>query len=155
MRAVVQRVRRAAVRVDGRLVGGCGPGFLVYLGVCKGDTDAEAGFLADRVAGLRVMPDSEGKMNLSLAAYGEAHPGAEPGVLAVSNFTLYADTSQRRPNFAAAAPYEDGRRLFDLFVASLRGRGLAVATGEYGADMEVEALADGPVTLVIESPPAV
>lgn len=133
--------------MEGETVGECGPGFLALVGAGKNDTEASADRAADRVAGLRVMADEVGKMNLSLAAVG-ATEGNQ--VLAVSNFTLYGDTSQRRPNFVQAAGAEDGRRLFDHFVNALRATGLKVATGVFGADMRVTAQGDGPVTILIE-----
>ncbi|MGE0002310.1 MAG: D-aminoacyl-tRNA deacylase [Fimbriimonadaceae bacterium] len=147
MRVVVQRVAWAKVEVDGVTVGECGPGFLAFVGAGKDDTEASADRAADRVAGLRVMADDSGKMNLSLAAV-RATEGNQ--VLAVSNFTLYGDTSQRRPNFVQAAAAEDGKRLFDHFVEALRSTGLRVATGVFGADMQVTAQGDGPVTILIE-----
>lgn len=145
MRAVVQRVRRAAVSVDGERVAAVGPGFCLLLSVGPGDTPAIAEHLAGRVAGLRIMSDEGGRMNLDLSRAGG-------GVLVVSQFTLHADTSRgHRPSFIGAAPPDQARDLCDRFVEALQGRGLAVATGVFGAHMEVEILNDGPVTLVLSS----
>lgn len=138
----------AKVTVGGRLVGRCGPGFLVFAGAGVEDDAQRAANLADRVWGLRIFNDEAGKMNLALK---DVSPQGEPNILAVSNFTLYGDTSQRRPSFSRAAPYERGRELFDLFVSELRTLGATVETGEFGADMQVETLNDGPVTLVIDT----
>lgn len=148
MRAVVQRVAWAKVTVDGEVVGRCGPGFLALIGAGRGDQTKDAEWLADRVAGLRIMPDPEGKMNLALRDV----PAQGPQVLAISNFTLYGDVVQRRPSFIKAAPYEEGERLFVACVAHLRKLGLEVETGVFGAHMDVEMVADGPVTIVFDSP---
>jgi D-tyrosyl-tRNA(Tyr) deacylase len=148
MRAVVQRVAWARVTVDGRLVGACGRGLLVYAGAHRDDVPQNASRLADRIVGLRIFPDEHGKMNLSLAAVDDGR--GEANILAVSNFTLFGDVSQRRPSFSSAAPFEVGRELFDALVQSMRVLGAKVETGMFGADMRVEALADGPVTLVID-----
>lgn len=145
MRAVVQRVSRASVEVEGRVVGEIGRGFLVLLGVRRGDTPEAAAGLARKLANLRVFADPEGKMNLALPAVGGA-------VLAVSQFTLYADTSRgNRPSFLEAAAPEDGRRLYEDFVGFLRELGLEVQTGVFGADMAVSLVNDGPVTIILES----
>ncbi len=144
MKAVVQRVSRASVRVDGREVGAIGRGLLVLLGVARGDDPSKVAWMADKIAGLRVFADEEGKMNRDLASVGGE-------VLVVSQFTLYGDVSRgRRPSFVAAAPPEEAIPLYQAFVAALRERGLRVATGEFGAMMQVELVNDGPVTLVIE-----
>ena len=145
MRALVQRVAEASVRVGDALVGAMGPGLLVFLGVGQKDTDADAVKLADRVAGLRVFPDAAGKMNKSLL---ETHRTA----LVVSQFTLYADTLKgRRPSFTAAAPPEEANRLYQRFCAELAEAGLAVERGVFAADMRVALVNDGPVTLLLES----
>jgi D-aminoacyl-tRNA deacylase len=144
VRLVVQRVAWAQVSVGGEVVGRCGTGFLVLAAAGRGDDAATARKAADRVWGLRVLADEAGKMNLSLRDV----PGTS--VLAVSNFTLYGDCSQRRPSFTAAAPYEEGEALFGEFVSELRRLGAAVETGVYGADMQVELQNDGPVTLVVD-----
>ncbi len=146
MKAVVQRVRYAEVRTSGEVVGRCERGFLVLVAAERSDDEQNADKTADRIAGLRVMDDGQGKMNLSLSQ--AELPG--PQVLVVPNFTLCGDVTQRRPNFTAAAPFDRGRELFEVCVAGLRRRGLTVATGRYGAHMEIEMLADGPVTLVLE-----
>lgn len=145
MRAVVQRVSSARVVVEGEVVGACGVGLLVFVAAHREDTVANADRMADRVHGMRVFADSAGKMNLSLAQV----PGAS--VLAVSNFTLYGDASQRRPSFVAAAGFDTGQALFDAFVDGLRSRGVGVATGVFGAHMTVESVNDGPVTLVLDA----
>jgi len=145
VRAVVQRVSRAAVRVDGAELGAIGRGLCVLLSVAPGDTAATAAHLADRVATLRIHSDSEGKMNLDAAAIGAA-------VLVVSQFTLHADTSRgHRPSFIGAGPPDLAATLCDAFAAQLRGRGLEVATGRFGAQMDVELVNDGPVTIVLSS----
>ena len=148
MRVVLQRVSRAEVRVGGRVTGKIGTGFLVLAGFAPGDGEAELAWMADKVLGLRLFADAEGKMNRALAEVGG-------GVLVVSQFTLYGDASKgRRPSFTAAAPPEVAVPLYERFVALLRERGAAsgtpVATGEFGAMMEVELVNDGPVTLVLE-----
>jgi D-tyrosyl-tRNA(Tyr) deacylase len=144
MRIVIQRVSRAAVRVGERTIGEIGRGFCVLSGWTHDDTAAEVEWMADKVAGLRLFADAEGKMNLALADVGGA-------VLLVSQFTLYGDTQRgRRPSFVAAAQPEHAVPLYERFAAALRGRGLEVATGEFGAMMEVELVNDGPVTLVVD-----
>ncbi|GBD32383.1 D-aminoacyl-tRNA deacylase [bacterium HR33] len=144
MRAVVQRVSRASVSIDGREVGAIGKGLLVLLGVARGDDRNKVAWMADKIAGLRIFSDEEGKMNRDLASVGGE-------VLVVSQFTLYGDVSRgRRPSFVEAAPPEEAIPLYEEFIAALRQRGLRVATGEFGAMMQVELVNDGPVTLVIE-----
>jgi D-tyrosyl-tRNA(Tyr) deacylase len=144
MRILLQRVSRAAVRVDGRVVGRVARGFLLLVGVTHADGEAEAEWMADKVAGLRLFADADGKMNLSLGDVGG-------GVLAVSQFTLYGDAAKgRRPSFVNAARPEHARPLYDRFVELLQARGLAVETGAFGAMMEVELVNDGPVTLWLE-----
>ena len=146
MRAVVQRVSRAAVRVDGETVGAIGRGFVVLAGFAPGDTDADLAWMAEKVAGLRVFGDAEGKMNLALEDVGGA-------VLVVSQFTLYGDASKgRRPSFIGAAPPEQAEALYERYVALLRGRGVPVETGRFRAMMDVELVNDGPVTLLLERP---
>lgn len=145
MRAVVQRVAHAQVRVDGEVVGGIGRGLCVLLGAGPDDDEATARRLAERIATLRIHADDAGRMNRDLAAVGGE-------VLVVSQFTLYADTSRgHRPSFLGAGPPELGRRLCDAFCAALRGRGLHVAEGVFGAHMQVALENDGPVTLVLSS----
>lgn len=144
MRALLQRVSRASVTVDGRIVGRIGRGFVVLLGVAHGDTRAEADWLANKVAGLRVFEDADGKMNAALADVGGE-------LLVVSQFTLYADARKgRRPSFTDAALPETAEPLVDYFVDQLRARGFTVATGVFGAHMDVEIHNDGPVTLMLE-----
>ncbi len=145
MRAVIQRVSRAAVRVDGVTVGAIGRGFLGLLGVTHGDGRAEAEWLARKVAGLRVFDDSAGKMNLGLTDVGGA-------VLVVSQFTLYGDARKgRRPSFTDAARPEQAEPLVAYFADCLREEGLQVETGVFGAIMEVELVNDGPVTLWLDT----
>ena len=145
MRAVVQRVSRAEVRVDGQVVGAVGRGFLVLLGVARGDGEADAAAIADKVAGLRVFEDAAGKMNLALAEVGG-------GVLVVSQFTLLGDARKgNRPSFVDAAPPEEGNALYELVCARLREKALPVATGTFRAQMAVELVNDGPVTILLDS----
>jgi len=145
MRAVLQRVSRARVAVEGKAVAEIGPGLLVLVGVFKGDGPSEAAFLAQKTAELRIFEDAAGKMNLSIAE-------RQGAVLVVSQFTLAADLRKgRRPSFDPAAPPAEAERLYLEYAALLRARGLPVQTGVFGAVMEVELVNDGPVTLVLES----
>ena len=147
MRAVLQRVDGASVTVGAEVVGRVGRGLLVLLGVEKGDGDGEARYLARKTAELRIFPDAGGKMNLSVQEAGGS-------VLAVSQFTLLADCRKgRRPGFDRAAPPAEGERLYGLYVAELRGLGLPVETGRFGAEMLVELCNHGPVTIILERPP--
>jgi D-tyrosyl-tRNA(Tyr) deacylase len=144
MRVVLQRVSRASVSIDGRTAGAIGRGFCLLVGLTHGDTDATVDWMAEKVAGLRLFPDAEGKMNLGLDEVGGE-------VLVVSQFTLYGDAAKgRRPSFIDAARPETAIPLYQRFVGALRARGLEVATGEFGADMQVEIHNDGPVTLILE-----
>lgn len=145
MRALIQRVKRAGVSVEGESVGSIGTGLLVLLGIRQGDTDADARYLAAKVANLRVFPDAEGRMNLSvLEAGGEA--------LVVSQFTLYGDCRKgRRPSYASAADPGTAEPLYTRFCALLGAEGLRVETGVFGASMDVELVNWGPVTLALES----
>jgi len=146
MRAVIQRVAYARVVVDEKAVGEIGAGLLVLLGVAKPDTTADADFLAEKIANLRIFEDHAGKMNRSVIDIGGA-------ILAVSQFTLYGDTRKgRRPSFDAAAPAEQARDLYEYFVAAVKRTGVPVQTGVFQADMKVSLLNDGPVTLIVESP---
>ena len=146
MRACVQRVRRATVTVAGEICGQIGPGMLVLLGVATGDTEADARWLAQKIAGLRIFEDSQQKMNLSLADAGGA-------MLVVSQFTLLGDCRRgRRPDFTAAAPPETAERLYQVFVDAVTAQNVPVATGRFRQHMEVELVNDGPVTLMVESP---
>jgi len=144
MRVVLQRVSRASVSIDGRIAGAIGRGFCLLVGLTHGDTDATVDWMAEKVAGLRLFPDLDGKMNLGLDEVGG-------GVLVISQFTLYGDSAKgRRPSFIDAARPETAIPLYERFVGALRARGLEVATGEFGADMQVEIHNDGPVTLILE-----
>ena len=145
MRAVVQRVSRAAVRVDSNTVGEIGKGLVVLLGIRSGDTREAADYLAERVANLRIFPDADDKMNLSVK-------DIQGAVLAVSQFTLYGDVRRgRRPSFIDAAPPAEAEPLYEHFLATLRGHGLRVASGVFRAMMEVELVNDGPVTILLDS----
>lgn len=144
MRVVLQRVTRASVAISGRRVGDIAQGFLLLAGFTHSDTLEQAVWMAEKVAGLRIFSDAEGKMNLGLAEVGGA-------VLVVSQFTLYGDSAKgRRPSFIDAARPEQAIPLYERFCAELRGRGLRVETGEFGAEMQVELVNDGPVTLILE-----
>ena len=145
MRAVVQRVSRASVEVAGRVVGEIGPGLLVLLGVSTADAEADADYLAEKIAGLRIFEDEAGKMNRSVADAGGA-------VLAVSQFTLLGDVRRgRRPSFDSAARPERARELYEHFVAQIRHRGLHCQTGQFQAMMSVSLVNHGPVTLLLDS----
>ncbi|MCT4332659.1 D-aminoacyl-tRNA deacylase [Paracoccus sp. YLB-12] len=145
MRALIQRVTDASVEVEGRIVGQTGPGLLVLVCAMRGDQEETADKLAARIAKLRIFQDEAGKMNRSVLDIGG-------GALVVSQFTLAADTrTGNRPGFSAAAAPEDGRRLYEYFTISLRGQGIPVETGIFGADMKVRLLNDGPVTIWLDS----
>lgn len=145
MRAVLQRVSGARVQVAGETVGAIGPGLLVLLGVGQGDGEEDVRFLAEKTAGLRIFEDDQGKMNRSVAETGGS-------LLVVSQFTLYGDCRKgRRPGFSAAAPPELADRLYLRYVELLREAGLQVATGVFRAEMAVELVNDGPVTLLLDS----
>jgi D-tyrosyl-tRNA(Tyr) deacylase len=145
MRAVIQRVTEARVEVAGEVVGAIGTGLLVLLGVAQGDAAADAAYLAEKTAGLRIFEDGDGKMNLALA-------DVDGAVLAVSQFTLLGDCRKgRRPGFTAAAPPELADLLYNEYVATLRAQGLTVATGVFRAEMQVHLVNDGPVTLLLDS----
>lgn len=142
---MVQRVSSARVEVEGQVVGAIGPGFLVLLGVGQADTPAQAAWLAEKIAGLRVFPDAQDKLNLSLQDVGGA-------CLVVSQFTLWGDLAKgRRPSFARAAGGEQALPLYQAFVEHLRGLGLTVATGSFGAMMDIHLVNQGPVTLLLDS----
>ena len=144
MRIVLQRVSSASVTIDRQVTGAIGPGFCLLVGYAPDDTPDVVSWLADKVAGLRLFSDAEGKMNLGLSDVGGA-------LLVISQFTLYGDASKgRRPSFIGAARPEVAIPLHDQFMAELRARGLTVATGRFGADMKVALVNDGPVTLILE-----
>lgn len=143
MRAVVTRVTRASVTVDGAVVGQIGRGYLVLLGVGPQDTAETADKMAEKICNLRVFEDENGKMNRNLQQVGGA-------ILAVSQFTLYADTSSRRPGFSGAAKPELAVPLYERFMDSCREKGFEVQQGVFGADMAVDSLNDGPVTILFE-----
>lgn len=145
MRIVVQRVKRVSVTVEGEVISGIGQGLLLLVGVAQGDGEAEADWLAAKIASLRIMGDGEGKMNRSVMDVGGA-------VLVVSQFTLLADTRKgKRPSFVGAAPPGEAERLFDYFCGQLREAGVdRIKTGRFGAMMEVALVNDGPVTIVLE-----
>lgn len=145
MRAVVQRVSRAAVRIGGETVGEIGTGLLVLVGVAQDDAEADAAYVADKIAGLRVFEDADGKMNRAVAEIGGA-------VLAISQFTLFGDVRRgKRPSFDAAARPEHARELYERFVGQIRAAGLRCETGRFQEMMQVELVNDGPVTILIDS----
>jgi D-tyrosyl-tRNA(Tyr) deacylase len=147
MKAIIQRISRGAVSVDGKTVGAVNQGYVVLLGVRQGDTAADAGFLADKTAGLRIFPDEQGKMNLSVVDIGG-------GVLVISQFTLYADTRKgNRPGFTDAAAPAEAERLYEVYVEHLRGimGNDRVATGTFRATMSVELVNEGPVTIELST----
>jgi len=145
MRAVVQRVSRAKVTVNGEVSGEIGRGLLVLLGVARRDSESDADYLADKIAGLRVFHDDEGKMNRNVAEAGGA-------VLAVSQFTLFGDVRRgKRPSFDGAARPEQAKALYEYFVERIRGCGLRCETGVFQAMMDVELVNDGPVTILLDS----
>jgi D-aminoacyl-tRNA deacylase len=145
MRAVIQRVSRGSVTVDGRACGEIGPGLVVLLAAGREDTPATATTMAEKIANLRIFGDDEGKMNRSLLDTGGA-------ALAISQFTLYGDArGQRRPSFIQAAPPELGKELYEEFVRALRALGVQVETGVFQANMLVELVNDGPVTILLDS----
>ena len=145
MKALLQRVAKSSVTVEGRLVGGIAGGLVVLLGVADGDCEKDAGYLADKIVNLRIFSDERSKFNLStLNVTGE--------LLVISQFTLLADTRKgRRPGFSAAAPPEKAETLYNYFVNRLKQTGLKVETGEFGAHMMVEISNDGPVTIMLDS----
>ncbi len=145
MRAVVQRVSRAQVTVEGAVTGQIGLGLLVLLGVGREDSEADAGYLAGKICGLRIFEDDQGKMNRSLQEVGGA-------VLAVSQFTLYGDVRRgKRPSFDDAAPPEKARQLYEFFVEEIRRTGLRCETGRFQEMMKVELVNEGPVTILLDS----
>ena len=145
MRLIIQRITEGKVIIEGAVAGTVGPGLCVFLGIAKGDSKEDAGYLAEKVAELRIFEDNAGKMNLSLVEVsGE--------VLVVSEFTLYGDcTKGRRPSFSQAAPSQEAEILYTYFVQRLKDLGLKVATGKFQAKMEVCIVNDGPVTFILDS----
>ena len=143
MRAVVTRVSSASVAIGGETVGAIERGYLVLLGIGPGDTEAVADKLAEKICNLRVFEDENGKMNLNLEQVGGA-------MLVISQFTLYADTSSRRPGFSRAAKPDLAIPLYERFMDQCRARGFAVEHGEFGADMQVSSVNDGPVTILFD-----
>jgi D-aminoacyl-tRNA deacylase len=144
VRAVVQRVARAAVTVDGRMVGQIGPGLLILLCAMQGDTEAQSEKLAQKIAKLRIFKDDQARMNLSVRDTGGA-------ALVVSQFTLAADLRGNRPGFSTAAAPDEGRRLWQDFTDRLSALGIPTAQGEFGADMQVDLVNDGPVTIWLDT----
>ena len=145
MRAVVQRVKRGSVTVEGKIVGEIGKGLVVLLGVSENDEEKDATFVAEKIVNLRIFPDNEGKMNVSLL-----DAGGE--ILSISQFTLYGDCRKgRRPSFIEAARPEKGEKFYNIFNQNLKNFGVKVEEGIFGAMMDVEIINDGPVTLIVES----
>jgi D-tyrosyl-tRNA(Tyr) deacylase len=145
MRAVVQRVSRARVLVNGEVTGEISRGLLVLLGVARSDSEEQARWLADKIATLRVFEDADGKMNLGLDEVGG-------GMLIVSQFTLYGDCRKgRRPSFVDAAPPEIATPLYEAFITAVRALGISTATGQFRAMMQIELVNDGPVTLIVDT----
>jgi D-tyrosyl-tRNA(Tyr) deacylase len=145
MRVIVQRVKSAKIRIDGTITAAIGAGLLLLLGISKGDSNKEADYLVDKVAGLRIFSDQDGKMNLDIRQSGGS-------LLIVSNFTVYGDAGKgRRPSFDAAARPTEARVIYDYFVERARLTGIPVETGSFQAHMLVELENDGPITLIVES----
>ena len=144
MRAVVTRVKSASVEIDGKIHGAIGKGFLVLLGVHQEDTEAEALKIADKICGLRVFEDENGKMNVNPADAGAA-------LLIISQFTLFADCKSRRPGFSKAARPETAVPLYEKVISECRGRGFPVETGVFAAEMQVASVNDGPVTILLDT----
>lgn len=144
MRAVIQRVARASVTVDGAVTGEIGPGLLILICAMQGDTDAQADQMATKIAKLRIFKDDAGKMNRSVRDIGGA-------ALIVSQFTLAADLRGNRPGFSTAASPDEGRRLYDYFTARMGAEGIPTANGIFGADMAVDLVNDGPVTIWMDT----
>lgn len=146
MKAVVQRVKKASVEVGDETTGSIGPGLLIFLGVGEGDSSKQVEWMADKISGLRIFEDSEGKMNLSIMDVGGS-------ALVVSQFTLYGDCRKgKRPSFASAAKPETANSLYEDFIKSFRQKGIKTETGRFQAMMDVSLVNDGPVTLIIDSP---
>ena len=145
MRALIQRVSQASVSVDGQTLGSVGPGFVIFVGIARGDDRADIDYIVSKAVNLRVFPDSTGRFDLSALDVGAQ-------LLVISQFTLYADTRRgRRPSFTAAAPPDRAVVMFDLTLDAFRATGLTVATGEFQAHMDVAIHNDGPVTIMLDS----
>ena len=145
MRAVIQRVKSASVEVSGEIIGKIGKGLLVFLGVGDGDTEQDLNYIADKTAGLRIFSDEDDKMNLSVTDInGE--------ILVVSQFTLYGDCRKgRRPNFTSSMEPKRAQEMYGMFIDRIKEKGISTAHGSFGADMQVEILNDGPVTILLDS----
>lgn len=145
MKAVIQRVTRASVAIDGQVVGEIGPGMMILLGIHEADTQEDVDYLVRKISMMRIFTDPDGKMNLAIDAVNGA-------ILSISQFTLYADTKKgNRPSFVKAARPETAIPLYEAFNEGLRQAGITVATGEFGADMQVSLVNDGPVTVVVDT----
>ena len=144
MRAVLTRVDSASVSIGGKVKSSIGKGFLILLGVHEDDSENEAAKIADKICGLRIFEDKAGKMNVN-----PSDAGAE--LLIISQFTLFADCKSRRPGFSKAARPEKAIPLYEMVIAECRGRGFRVGTGEFGAEMKVESINDGPVTIILDT----
>ncbi|MBR0365288.1 MAG: D-tyrosyl-tRNA(Tyr) deacylase [Clostridia bacterium] len=145
MRAVIQRVKKANVSVDGKVIGEIGHGLLIFLGVGEGDTEADMKYIADKSLGLRIFTDENDKMNLSVCDVGG-------GILVISQFTLYGDCRKgRRPSFTGSMEPAGAEELYEKFIDYIAATGISVGHGEFGADMNVELINDGPVTMLLDS----
>ena len=144
MRAVVTRVKSASVEIEGKIHGSIGKGFLVLLGVHRDDTEAEAKMIADKICGLRIFEDADGRINVN-----PSDAGAE--MLIISQFTLFADCKSRRPGFSMAARPETAVPLYELVISECRSRGFKVDTGVFAADMQVASVNDGPLTIILDT----
>jgi D-tyrosyl-tRNA(Tyr) deacylase len=144
MKIIIQRVTEASVSIEENVVGRIGAGYMILAGIREGGTEKETVQMAEKVANIRIMPDAERKMNLSILE-------SKGAILAISQFTLYADAKGRRPGFTDAARPEAAEPLFKKFVEALRQKGVSVETGVFGADMQVSLVNDGPVTIILES----
>ena len=145
MRAVLTRVNSASVTIDGNVKGKIDKGYLVLLGIHENDTEAEALKIADKINGLRIFEDENGKMNLNI------HDAGCPNILLISQFTLFADCKSRRPGFSKAARPDKAIPLYELIISKCAQNGFYVQTGEFGADMQVESVNDGPVTIILDT----
>ncbi len=149
MRAIIQVVRSAKVTINGALCGECGTGFLIYLAIHKDDDELACQMMVDRISKLRILPDHAGKLNWSL---NEVEPSEKAKILLISNFTVYGNPwNGRRPSYQDSASFELGQKLYLLVGNQLRSQGITVSEGEFGADMEIESVAIGPVNLIIDT----